>query len=98
MRQSAIAATLAPLFRVGACSLIGTSGLVFAPALAAVSIWVAKALGDDQAALGSIAETLSHIFGHLSGDAAHDVIASLHEPGNHDLERATAIAIQRALM
>jgi WD40 repeat protein len=92
-----IGSALKPLLCAAAGSVVGPLGLVVAPAVATVCEWAGKNLGGDSGVAEAVAAVLSHIFGHLSGDAAKEVFSSLGEHGNHDLEIAMATAIKEAL-
>jgi hypothetical protein len=52
---------------------------------------------DEDASAQTVTDVLTHIFGHLSGDAVKEVCQSISDNSNHDLERATAAALRRAL-
>src|ERR1022692_5067213 len=92
-----IGSVLKPLLQAAASSVVGPYGLVVAPAIAIASAWAGERLGGESEAAKAIADVLSHVFGHLSGDAAKEVFSSLREHGNHDLEIAMATAIKEAL-
>ena len=95
--ENPIGSVLKPLLQAAAGCIVGPLGLVIAPAIATASIWVGKELGGESEAAKAAAEVLSHVFGHLSGDAAKEVFLALRQEGNHDLELATATAIKEAL-
>jgi hypothetical protein len=96
MVENPLKATL-PLVRVAASSAVGPFGYLISPILAALTIRVGESVGEESRVGRQLAEVLTHIFGHLSGDATKELFDSLREHGNHDLERATAAAIKAAL-
>jgi len=86
-----------PLVQAAAGLVAGPLGFVVAPAIATTCLWAGARLGGESEAAKAVAEALSHVFGHLGGDAVKGVLSSLRQPGNHDLERAIAVAARNAL-
>lgn len=97
MSDNALGSVLKPIVSAAASAVIGPLGLVFTPTLGALCTWASEKLGSESEAAKAAAESLSHLFGHLSGDAAREVLSSIGKRHNCDLERATAIAIHNAL-
>jgi len=83
--------------RATVCSLLGPAGIIVAPTLAVGAHFLGEHFADDSHLAQSIGMVLAHIFGHLSGDAAHDLLRKLDAGANNDIERVTAQAIRQAL-
>jgi hypothetical protein len=89
--------TIALAIRTTACSLLGPAGIIAAPTLAVGAHFLGEYFGEDTPLVQSIGTVLAHIFGHLGGDAAHDLLTTLDANANHDIERITAHAVKDAL-
>jgi formylglycine-generating enzyme required for sulfatase activity len=84
--------------RAALCSIAGPAGNFLIPAVAVAAEIARDSMGDNHPLFVAIAAVSSHVFSHLTGDKAQNLIEKLGETGsNHDLEKVFIEALKVAL-
>jgi len=84
------------LIRVALWAGVGPAAAALGPGADVVTDWISHGLDDDDW-IGRLLKAAGSVGSNLAADAFRDIGAQIGDIGNHDLEAAAAVALQRAL-